>query len=189
MHSPDWHVLHHQEALAQHTVEAHRGLSEDEAAARLAQHGPNRPPEHPGRSAWARLFDQFAAPLVLVLIAAGTVTAFLGEWVDAGVILGVVIVNAAVGYLQEGKAAAALAALARSVATEVTVLRGGQRRRMDAVHLVPGDIVQLAAGDKVPADLRVLAGRELRTSEAALTGESLPVRQASFAAPRRHAAG
>jgi magnesium-transporting ATPase (P-type) len=175
MHAPDWHALHHADALAHHAVEAHHGLSEDEAAARLTQHGPNRPPEHPGRSAWTRLADQLVAPLVLVLIAAGAITAFLGEWVDAGVILGVVVVNAAIGYLQEGKAAAALAALARSLATEVTVLRGGRRRRMDAVHLVPGDIVHLAAGDKVPADLRVLHGKELRTSEAALTGESLPI--------------
>jgi magnesium-transporting ATPase (P-type) len=175
MNSPDWHALPHDDALAHHGVVPQHGLSEDEAAARLARHGPNRPPQPPGKSAWARLADQLLAPLVLVLIAAGAITAFLGEWVDAGVILGVVIVNAAIGYLQEGKAAAALAALAQSVATEVTVLRGGHKRRMDAVHLVPGDIVHLAAGDKVPADLRLLRGKELRTVEAALTGESLPI--------------
>ncbi len=175
MNAPDWHALHHADALAHHAVEVQHGLSEDEAAARLARHGPNQPPTPPGRGAWARLADQLVAPLVLVLIAAGAVTAFLGEWVDAGVILGVVVINAAIGFLQEGKAAAALAALAKSVATEVTVLRGGRRRRMNAVHLVPGDIVHLAAGDKVPADLRVLRGKELRTVEAALTGESLPV--------------
>ncbi len=175
MNISDWHALPHADALARHGVETLQGLSEAEAERRLRQHGPNRPPEQPGRSAWARLADQLLAPLVLVLIAAGTITAFLGEWVDAGVILGVVVVNAAIGFLQEGKAAAALAALAKSVATEVTVLRGGQKRRMDAIHLVPGDIVHLAAGDKVPADLRLLAGKELRTVEAALTGESLPV--------------
>lgn len=175
MSNPDWHALHHDEVLAHHAVQVHQGLSEDEAAARLARHGPNRPPESPGRSAWARLADQLLAPLVLVLIAAGAITAFLGEWVDAGVILGVVIVNATIGYLQEGKAAAALAALAKSVATEVTVLRDGRRRRMDAAYLVPGDIVHLSAGDKVPADLRLLSGKELRTIEAALTGESQPV--------------
>ena len=175
MTAPDWHALPQEDALARHAVAAQKGLSEDEAAARLRVHGPNRPPAPPGRSRWRRLLDQLAAPLVLVLIAAGGVTAFLGEWVDAGVILGVVAINALIGFLQEGKAAAALAALARSVASEVTVLRGGQRRRMDAVHLVPGDIVHLAAGDKVPADLRLLHGKELRTSEATLTGESLPV--------------
>jgi cation-transporting P-type ATPase F len=175
MNPPDWHALHHDDALAHHVVEVQHGLSEDEATARLARHGPNQPPEQPERSAWARLADQLVAPLVLVLIAAGTITAFLGEWVESGVILGVVIVNAIIGYVQEGRATAALAALAKSVATEVTVLRGGRKRRMNAVHLVPGDIVHLAAGDKVPADLRVLRGKELRTVEAALTGESLPV--------------
>ncbi|MEW6293812.1 MAG: HAD-IC family P-type ATPase [Pseudomonadota bacterium] len=175
MDAPDWHALDHADALAHHAVQAQHGLSENEAAARLARHGPNQPPIPPGRSASARLADQLRAPLVLVLIAAGAITAFLGEWVDAGVILGVVVVNAMIGYLQEGKAVAALAVLAKSVATEVTVLRGGKRRRMNAVHLVPGDIVHLVAGDKVPADLRVLRGKALRTVEAALTGESLPV--------------
>ncbi|MEW6165381.1 MAG: HAD-IC family P-type ATPase [Pseudomonadota bacterium] len=170
-----WHALPHEDALARHGVDAATGLAEDEATRRLAAHGPNRPPEQPGRSAWRRLADQLLAPLVLVLIAAGLVTAFLGEWVDASVIFGVVVVNAAIGYLQEGKAAAALAALAKSVATEVTVLRAGRRLRMDAVHLVPGDVVHLAAGDKVPADLRILRGKELRTVEAALTGEALPI--------------
>jgi cation-transporting ATPase F len=82
-------------------------------------------------------------PLVLVLIGAGVVTAALGEWIDSSVIFGVVVVNAMIGYLQEGKAEAALAALARAVATEVTVVRDGRRRRMDAVHLVPGDVVWL----------------------------------------------
>jgi magnesium-transporting ATPase (P-type) len=175
MTQSDWHERPLADALDHYSVDPASGLTSAEAQRRLAQYGPNRPPEQPGRSAWSRLLDQLVAPLVLVLIAAGTITAFLGEWVDAGVILGVVIVNAAVGFLQEGKAAAALAALARSVATEVTVLRDGQRRRMDAVHLVPGDIVHLAAGDKVPADLRLLRGKELRTVEAALTGESLPI--------------
>ncbi len=177
MISPDWHALDHADALAHHAVDASNGLSDEEAARRLTQHGPNRPPEHPGKSVWARLADQLLAPLVLVLIAAGLITAFLSEWVDAGVILGVVIINAAIGFMQEGKAAAALAALARSMATEVTVLRSGQRKRMDAIHLVPGDVVHLAAGDKVPADLRLLRGKELRTIEAALTGESLPVQK------------
>lgn len=142
---------------------------------RLMRHGPNRPTVRTGRGSWSRLLSQLVQPLVLVLIVAGGVTAVLGEWVDAGVILGVVIVNAVIGFLQEGRAEAALAALARAVATESTVLRAGRHRRLDAGHLVPGDVVVLAAGDKVPADLRLLHGRELRTMEAPLTGESLPV--------------
>ena len=114
-------------------------------------------PERPG--ALMRFLAQMKEPLVLVLIGAGMVTAGLGEWIDSSVIFGVVVVNAIIGYLQEGKAEAALAALARAVATDVTVVRGGRRRRMDAVHLVPGDVVWLSAGDKVPADLRIVSGR------------------------------
>ncbi|MEW5789646.1 MAG: HAD-IC family P-type ATPase [Pseudomonadota bacterium] len=168
-----WHSLHGHEAARQLEVDPARGLSESDAAARLARHGPNRLRERPGRPPWRRFLEQMLQPLVLVLIAAGLVTAFLGEWVDSGVILGVVLINALVGYIQEGRAESALAALARAVASEVTVLRDGARRRMDAAGLVPGDVVWLAAGDKVPADLRLLQGKELRLVEAALTGESL----------------
>ena len=170
-----WHALSANEALAHHGVDPAHGLAEGEAATRLARHGPNRPSQQPGRSALSRFFGQMKEPLVLVLIASGVVTGALGEWIDSSVIFGVVLVNAVIGYLQEDKAEAALAALARAVATEVTVIRDGRRRRMDAVHLVPGDVVWLAAGDKVPADLRILSGRQLRTVEAALTGEAAPI--------------
>jgi magnesium-transporting ATPase (P-type) len=170
-----WHALPTADALTHHGVEPEHGLSEAEAAARLERHGPNRPTQQPGPGALQRLLSQLIEPLVLVLIGAGIVTALLGEWVDSAVIFGVVMVNAVIGYLQEGKAEAALAALARAVATEVTVVRGGTRRRMDAIHLVPGDVVWLAAGDKVPADLRILHGRQLRTVEAALTGEAAAI--------------
>ncbi|WP_126443937.1 cation-translocating P-type ATPase [Sulfuricystis multivorans] len=175
MSTPDWHAFDIDALTAHHSVDPQQGLSDAEAAARLSRHGPNALPATPGKSMWRRLFEQLSAPLVLVLIIAGAITAFLGEWVDSGVIFGVVAINAAIGTLQEGKAAEALAALARSVASEATVLRGGRRRRLDAAQLVPGDIVFLAAGDKVPADLRLLSSKELRTIEAQLTGESLPV--------------
>ena len=170
-----WHALSAADALARHEVHPEHGLTEEEAAARLARHGPNRLREQPGRSALTRFFSQLKEPLVLVLIGAGLVTAGLGEWADSSVIFGVVLVNAAIGYLQEGKAEAALAALARALATEVTVLRSGRRRRMDAAHLVPGDVVWLAAGDKVPADARIVSARQMRTIEATLTGEAAPV--------------
>ncbi len=173
--SPDWHALGHEEVIAHHAVDAATGLSDAEAAARLARHGPNVPKSQPRRHAARRLLDQLIQPLVAVLIVAGIVTALLGEWIDTSVILGVVVVNAIVGFIQEGRAESALAALARAISAEATVLRGGRTRRIAAEHLVPGDIVQLAAGDKVPADLRLTHGRELRTAEAALTGESLPV--------------
>jgi magnesium-transporting ATPase (P-type) len=172
--NPPWHALPVDDALARHGVDPDHGLTQEDATARLERDGPNRLSVHPGRSALQRFLSQLTEPLVLVLVGAGMVTAALGEWIDSSVIFGVVIVNAVIGFLQEGKAEAALAALARAVATEVTVLRDGRRRRMDAVHLVPGDVVWLAAGDKVPADLRLLSGKQLRTVEAALTGEAAP---------------
>jgi magnesium-transporting ATPase (P-type) len=170
-----WHALSAEDALQRHGVDTGLGLAEAEAAARLQRHGPNRLREQPGRSALTRFLSQLKEPLVLVLIGAGIITAGLGEWVDSSVIFGVVIINAVIGYLQEGKAEAALAALARALATEVTVVRDGRRRRMDAVHLVPGDVVWLAAGDKVPADARIVSARQMRTIEAALTGEAAPI--------------
>ncbi|MEW6313670.1 MAG: cation-transporting P-type ATPase [Pseudomonadota bacterium] len=172
---PQWHSLDAAASAQQLATHPTHGLSAAEASARLARYGANRPSAKTGHNPLARFAAQLIQPLVAVLIGAGLVTAFLGEWVDAGVILGVVLINAVIGFIQEGKAEAALAALARAIAAEATVLRGGSRLRLDAAELVPGDVVILAAGDKVPADLRLFSGKELRTAEAALTGESLPV--------------
>ncbi|MFY9328461.1 MAG: cation-transporting P-type ATPase [Georgfuchsia sp.] len=179
----EWHSMTERQATENLGVNSAHGLDEIEAAARLEKFGPNRPSVQPGQSPFFRFLAQLIQPLILVLIAAGSVTLFLREWVDASVIFGVVLVNALVGFIQEGKAEAALAALARAVASEATVLRSGKRRKLDAVELVPGDVVVLAAGDKVPADLRLFAGKELRTAEAALTGESLPVDKHSRVLP------
>ena len=170
-----WHALTTDHAADRLGVDRARGLSSDEAAERLLRHGLNRLTETPGKPAWKRFAEQLMQPLVLVLIAAGLVTSALGEWVDASVIFGVVLVNAIIGYWQEAKAEGALAALARSVATPVTVRRDGQRLKLDAAQLVPGDVVLLAAGDRVPADLRLVHQRELHADESLLTGESLPV--------------
>ncbi|ERL62430.1 putative cation-transporting ATPase F [Piscirickettsia salmonis LF-89 = ATCC VR-1361] len=117
----------------------------------------------------------FHQPLVYILLAAGTVTLFLGEYVDSSVIFAVVLVNSIVGYLQENKALHALAALSRIMTTEARVIRQGKTRELPAAELVPGDIVLLLSGDKVPADLRLLEARDLRIDESALTGESVPV--------------
>ncbi|NTV12102.1 MAG: cation-transporting P-type ATPase, partial [Zoogloea sp.] len=171
----NWHELDHAAVLSQLGTSAEHGLPEAEAAARLDRHGPNRLVSAPGRSAWLRFLLQFHQPLIYILVASGIITALLGEWADSSVILGVVLVNALVGFIQEGRAEDALAALARSVASEVTVLRDGVRRRMDAAGLVPGDMVWLAAGDKVPADLRLVHVRSLQATEAALTGEAAAV--------------
>ena len=172
-----WHAQSTESAARQLGVDCASGLDEAEAAARLDRHGPNRLTERPGKPAWQRFLAQLTQPLVLVLIAAGTITAGLGETVDASVIFGVVMVNALIGYWQEAKAEGALAALARSVATPVTVRRGGLRKQLDAGQLVPGDIVMLAAGDRIPADLRMLQQHELQTDDSMLTGESQPVRK------------
>ena len=112
---------------------------------------------------------------MIILVAAGVVTCFLRDWVDAGVIFGVVMLNAVVGYVQEAKAVAAIDALTKAMTTEATLIRAGEQLRLPASEIVPGDLVQLQAGDKVPADLRLLRSRELRVDESALTGESLPV--------------
>ena len=172
-----WHAQSTESAARQLGVDCASGLDEAEAAARLDRHGANRLTERPGKPAWQRFLAQLTQPLVLVLIAAGTITAGLGETVDASVIFGVVMVNALIGYWQEAKAEGALAALARSVATPVTVRRGGLRKQLDAGQLVPGDIVMLAAGDRIPADLRMLQQHELQTDDSMLTGESQPVRK------------
>ncbi|NLF52803.1 MAG: HAD-IC family P-type ATPase [Thauera phenolivorans] len=170
-----WHAIEAGNAAQRLQVDPARGLDAAEVSKRQALYGPNTPSQRHGRGPLLRLLLQFVQPLVLVLVVAGAVTAALGEWIDSSVIFAVVLINAVVGFLQEGKAEAALAALARVIATEASVTRDARRTRIDAVQLVPGDVVHLAAGDKVPADLRLLHSRELRTAEAALTGESTPI--------------
>ncbi len=151
------------------------GLDEDEAVRRLERYGPNQLPE--GRSAGPlrRFLRQLHNPLIYVLIASGLVTVFLGEYVDASVIFGVVVVNAIVGFVQESKAESALSALRSMVHTEALVIRGGTPRRLHSEQVVPGDLVLVEAGDKIPADLRLVSESELEVDESALTGESLPV--------------
>jgi magnesium-transporting ATPase (P-type) len=151
------------------------GLAADEAARRLARYGRNELPPPARRSALMRFLLQFHNLLIYVLIAAGGVTLALGHYVDTGAIFGVVFVNAIIGFVQEGKAERALEAVRAMLASHATVLRGGQRREIAAAELVPGDLVLLASGDKVPADLRLVRAKNLQIDEAALTGESVPV--------------
>ena len=176
-----WHALAVPAVEETLGVRCEEGLADEEVAARRARPGPNRLRERPGKPAWRRFADQLLQPLVLVLILAGAVTAALGEGVDAGVIFAVVAVNALIGYWQEARAEGALAAQARGQATPVVVRRGGHRHRLDAAELVPGDVVLLAAGDRVPADLRLFRSAGLAADESALTGESVPA--AKHAAP------
>ncbi len=170
-----WHHLPAEEVVDLLDGNPEKGL--DQFAVKHLQDtfGPNAISAKKGKGPLTRFLLQFHQPLIYILIASGIITAVLHEWVDSGVIFGVVLVNAIIGYIQEAKAVNALAALARTMTTEATVLRRGEKKRIAATNLVPGDIVLLASGDKVPADMRLLALRDLRIDESALTGESLPV--------------
>ncbi|MCP4384250.1 MAG: cation-transporting P-type ATPase [Hyphomicrobiales bacterium] len=151
------------------------GLDGPQVEERLATYGHNQLPPARPRSALVRFLSQFENLLIYVLLASAAIAAVLGEWIDAAVILAVVIANAVVGYLQEGKAEQALDAIRKLITPAASVIRGGKRLTIDATGLVPGDIVLLDAGDRVPADLRLVKARHLRVEEAALTGESVPV--------------
>ncbi|MCL7465169.1 cation-transporting P-type ATPase [Phaeovulum sp. NW3] len=151
------------------------GLTGAEADRRLSQHGPNRLPEAHARGPVLRFVAQFNNVLIYVLLGAALVTGALQHWIDTGVILAVVLANAVIGFIQEGKAETAMAAIRNMLAPRATVLRDGRRQSVEGAAIVPGDIVLLEAGDKVPADLRVLEARGLAAQEAILTGESVPV--------------
>ncbi|WP_152206619.1 HAD-IC family P-type ATPase [Marinobacter changyiensis] len=150
------------------------GLTEEEARSRLATYGPNQLSEQAGRTFLRRVWDQFQNALIYVLMGAACITALLGHWVDTGVIVAVVVINALVGVIQEGKAEKALLAIRALLSITAIVQRSGQRHTVPAESLVPGDLVHLQSGDSVPADLRLLRVRELRIDEAILTGESEP---------------
>ncbi|MBC7179671.1 MAG: HAD-IC family P-type ATPase, partial [Roseovarius sp.] len=154
-------------------------LTASDAARRLAEHGPNRLPEVQARGPLRRFLGQFNNVLIYVLIGAAIVTGGLQHWIDTGVILAVVLANAVIGFLQEGKAETAMAAIRQMLAPRAAVLRDGRRVTVDGADLVPGDIVLLEAGDKVPADLRLIEARGLAAQEAILTGESVPVEKAT----------
>jgi magnesium-transporting ATPase (P-type) len=177
-----WHSLEPATALT-HFATAPDGLSPAEAADRLARHGPNRlaPPKR--RGPLVRFLLHFNNVLIYVLLIAATVTALLGHWIDSSVIFGVALANSVIGFIQEGKAERALDAIREMLSPHAVVRRGGRRCEIAAEQLVPGDIVLLASGDKVPADLRLIEARSLRIEEAALTGESEPAAKQTDAVP------
>ena len=187
--APTWHAMHAAAVVVEVATDPQRGLTEREARDRLIRHGPNRlaevPPPHP----LLRFARQFHHLLIYVLLGAAGITALLAHWVDAGVIVAVVLLNAVVGFIQEGKAERSLQAIRHLLAPRAQLLRDGRQHDVDAADLVPGDMVLLASGDRVPADVRLLQTRNLRVDEAALTGESVPVDKSADAVAADAAVG
>ena len=169
-----WHALATDDVVRQLDTRIDRGLDSAQAASRLEQHGPNLLPLGKKQSTLTRFLLQFNNVLVYVLIGAGLLKFALGLWLDASIILAVVFLNALLGFIQEGKAAEALESISKMLSADARTVRDGEPRMIAADTLVPGDVVLLESGDKVPADLRLVEVKNLRTEEAALTGESVP---------------
>ncbi len=181
--APHWHALNAEAALRQTGSDAAQGLDAAGIAAARATQGWNRLPEAPPRPLWRTVVQQFKSPLIYILFVAAGLAVALGHRGDALVILAVVLVNAAVGSFQEGRAERSMAALRRLSALRVRVLREGGEQVVEARELVPGDILLLAAGDAVGADARLIEAAQLQVAEAALTGESVPVSKSVQAVP------
>ncbi|MGB5398157.1 MAG: cation-transporting P-type ATPase [Gammaproteobacteria bacterium] len=172
-----WHHLPKNEVAELLESDAVKGLDTFEVTHRQSQFGANRLTLKKGTSPLVLFLLQFHQPLVYILLAAAVITFALQEWVDSSVIFGVVLVNSVIGFIQELKALKAIEALARSMEGSAMVIRAGNKTKISADELVPGDLVLLQSGDKVPADLRLMRSRELQIDESALTGESVPVQK------------
>jgi magnesium-transporting ATPase (P-type) len=186
---PAWHATPVAAVLAHLGTNVHHGLTDAEAARRRVEVGSNVLPPPRRRGPVLRLLLQFHNVLIYVLLGAAAVTAALGHWADSGVIVAVVVINALIGFLQEGKAERALEAIRDMLPSQAQVLRAGVRREAAVHELVPGDIVYLASGDKVPADLRLVDAHSLRIAEAALTGESAAAEKQTGTMPADAALG
>jgi magnesium-transporting ATPase (P-type) len=169
-----WHAMPADEIERQLNVNPAQGLDAAAAAERLDTYRPNRLPQGKKEGPLARFLAQVNNILIYVLLAAGFIKLMLSLWLDASIIFAVVILNSLLGFLQEGRAEKALDSIRNMLSAEARVLRGGEVRLIPAEDLIPGDIVLLESGDKVPADMRLIDAKNLRTEEAALTGESVP---------------
>src|SRR5215813_15330358 len=184
-----WHAISADEVVKRLAADGERGLDAAEASTRLRKYGPNRLPEGKKRGPLARFLSQFNNILVYVLLAAGFTKLMLNLWVYAAIIFGVVILNSLLGFIQEGKAEEALDSIRNMLSAEARTVRGGETRMIPAEQLVPGDVVLLESGDRIPADLRLVESRSLRTEEAALTGESVPAEKTVDAVPAKATVG
>ncbi|MDA1041579.1 MAG: HAD-IC family P-type ATPase, partial [Planctomycetota bacterium] len=173
--SPAWHALPVAEVGRRLGVDPATGLSAAEAVTRLEQYGPNALVEAPPAPLWRKVARQFAELVIWILIAAAVISAIMGEWADTAAIAAIVIVNALIGFFQEERAMQALAALRKLSTPLVRVLRAGRLVSIPAREVVPGDHIELEAGDYVPADARLVEAHAMKAQEAALTGESVPL--------------
>jgi P-type Ca2+ transporter type 2C len=174
-----WYAQNVQEVLKKIQTDKDDGLTSDNVKERLEKFGKNELPRAKKRSWWMRLLLQFRNMLIYVLLAAALVTALMEHWIDMWVILGVVVVNALIGFVQEGKAEQALESIRDMLSLEAVVVRDGKKKTIQAEELVPGDIVILKSGDKIPADLRLIQSRDLQVEESPLTGESTSVEKST----------
>lgn len=169
------------EVVKKHGTDPKRGLTSSEASARLEKYGPNMIESSNKKSIWKKIFEQIADPMVLLLIAAAIVSAFTGDAIECAIIIAIVVINAIMSIIQEGKAEDSVAALQKMSSPEATVIRDGKRGHVKAEDLVPGDIVVLETGDIIPADMRLIETSNLKIDESSLTGESVAVeKDASF---------
>jgi len=172
-----WHSLPAEQVAEMLWTDPQLGLGLSEANNRLQKFGKNTISVKKEKSSMISFLLQFKQPLVLILIIAGSITAILQEWIDTGVIFGVVVANAVIGFIQEYKAGKAIQALVRIVKSENVVIRNGEKTRLPSNVIVPGDMVQLRSGDKIPADMRLYYTKDLKIDESILTGESISVKK------------
>lgn len=180
--NPNMNLKAHQldiDELIAHVKSSKNGLSLKEAEIRLAKNGSNELPPPKKKSLFKRLAEQFDNMLIYVLLGAGVITALLQDWLDTGIIFGVVIINALIGFVQEGKAEKALDSIRNMLSSKALVIRNGRKKEILAKDLVVGDVVFIKSGDKVPADMRLFDTNELKIEEAILTGESLAVKKST----------
>ncbi len=184
-----WHAMPAEAVEKELGVDPGRGLETAEAAERLKTYGPNRLPAGKKKGPLSRFLAQFNNVLIYVLLTAGFVKLMLSLWLDASIIFAVVILNSLLGFLQEGRAEKALDSIRNMLSAEARAVRGGETRLIPAEDLAPGDIVLLESGDKIPADLRLIEAKNLRTEEAALTGESVPAEKTTGPIPANATVG
>lgn len=174
-----WHSIEADKVLETQNSDKKKGLSDKEVKERTEKFGRNEIPRGKKRSWFLRLLMQFHNVLIYVLMVAAVITALMNHWIDTWVILAVVVINALIGFIQEGKAERALESIRQMLSLEAVVIRDGKKQTIEAEELVPGDIVLLKSGDKVPADIRLVQSKDFRVEESPLTGESTAVEKRS----------